>query len=297
MTLFGAMEMGGTKTVCAVVTADGELLAKIRFPTVDPRPTFKRAVEFFRSQSEQNRSVGAIGVGCFGPIERNPLSANYGLIGNTSKKHWARVSVLKEVARYIDVPAFIDTDVNCALLAEARWGAGRGCDNVVYMTIGTGIGVGIMSGGKLVNGGSHPEFGHTLIPAQENDRDFEGCCPHHGARCAEGLAAGPAISKRWGTDAEHLSDDHPAWQLEAEYLAVICTNIFLTVAPQRIILGGGVMGREHLFGLVRAELRKCLGGYIDLQNWNEALDDLVVPVGLDNDAGVLGASIIAEQVV
>lgn len=293
MKVLGAIELGGTKTVCALVTAEGQLLEKTQFPTLDPCQTFGKAIEFLRGQSKPGEPVRAVGVGSFGPIDRNPASKNYGQIGTTTKKGWSEANILQEIAGHIRVPVSIDTDVNCALLAEAKWGAGKNCDDVVYATIGTGIGAAFLSGGRLVNGQLHPEIGHMLIPAQVNDRDFGGSCPFHGSRCVEGQAAGPAITQRWGTDAERLSDSHPAWELEAKYLAVLCTNLFLAVAPQKIILGGGVMKRKHLFGLVRSEMRECLNGYINLDDWNKSLNDLIVPVALCGNAGVLGASIIA----
>jgi len=198
-----------------------------------------------------------------------------------------------EIAKFFDVPIAIDTDVNCALIGELNWGAGRGLKDLVYITVGTGIGGGILSNGQLVKGQSHPDFGHMFIPTHHGDEGFAGVCPFHQSRCAEGLASGPAMAKRWGVKSVDLNDDHPAWALEAQYIAVLCMNVMLSTAPQKMILGGGVMQHVPLIEKIRGRLRPCLNGYIDLSDWSESLDDFIVPAALGGDSGVLGASAIA----
>lgn len=291
----GAVELGGTKTVCGIVTSDGELLARESFPTTSPAETFARAIEFLLAAQENHDKLRGIGIGSFGPIVLNPASARFGRILATPKSGWAHSNVLHEVAKHTALPVSLDTDVNCALRAEAAWGAGTGRRNLVYVTIGTGIGAGIMIDGQLVNGRNHPEVGHMFLPAFDDDRDFEGNCAFHGARCVEGLAAGPAIAKRWGRPATQLDAAHPAWDLEARYLAILCINLVLIASPSRIVLGGGVMQQPQLYDAVRHYFDRFLNGYIDATVLSESADGLIVAPGLGGDSGVLGASVIARQ--
>lgn len=294
MNPIGAIEVGGTKTVCAIVTRDGELLARTQFPTASPTATFRQAIDFLIAESSGLGELRRIGVANFGPINVLKASEDYGTLGATPKPGWSGSSVLRELQSLTDLPVNIDTDVNGALLGEAAWGAARGLDNVIYMTVGTGIGAGILAGGRLLQGTSHPEIGHLFLPRMDDDRNFAGTCPYHEGRCAEGLAAGPAISARWSCDAAALPGDHVAWDLEARYLAVLCVNLVLTVSPQRIILGGGVMHQQQLFPLVREYLTEYLAGYVDLSSLSSSLEDFIVSPGLGDNAGVLGASLIGQ---
>ena len=290
MNPIGAIEVGGTKTVCAIVTRDGELLARTQFPTASPTATFNQAVDFLSAESAKLGELSGIGVANFGPINVCRSSPEYGTLGATPKPGWAGSSVLGELQSLTALPIDIDTDVNGALLGESAWGAARGLDNVVYVTVGTGIGAGVMVGGQLLQGASHPEIGHLLLPRMEDDRDFAGTCPYHQGRCAEGLAAGPAMAARWTSDAAALPPSHAAWDLEARYLAVLCANLVLTVSPQRIILGGGVMHQQQLFPLIRERLTEYLAGYVDLSVFSKTMQDFIVAPALGDDAGVLGAS-------
>lgn len=295
MKTIGAIEVGGTKTVCAIVSPDGRLLSRTEFPTESPAGTFEKTVRFLEAESAQAGGLDGIGVGNFGPINIRRESAAYGTLGATPKSGWASSNVLAELRKHTRVPVNIDTDVNAALLGETTWGAGKNLDDVVYVTVGTGIGAGVLSGGRLLNGQNHPEIGHLFLPRMEDDREFAGTCPFHQGRCAEGLAAGPAIAARWSADGATLPASHPAWDLEARYLAVLCANLVLTVSPQRIILGGGVMHQQHLFPLIREHLMESLGGYVDLSQLSDSLDEFVVPPALGDDSGVLGASVIGAQ--
>jgi len=292
--IFGAIETGGTKTVCAIGAADGKLLSITNFATRTPRKTFAMAAEFFQNEANKAVRLAGIGVGTFGPVDINPDSSNYGHILNTPKPGWSGVDIIGELSRLTGVSVVVDTDVNCALMGEAKWGAGKDLEDVIYLTIGTGIGGSILSGGRLIKGISHSEIGHMLIPAESRDRDFSGSCPFHGARCVEGLASGEAMRLRWGTGCENLEVTHEAWDLEARYLTALCINLILCVAPRRIILGGGVMQQGHLFEKIRILIGELLSDFIDLSSWHESLDDLIVPVDLDGNAGVLGGCLLAN---
>lgn len=283
MTLYGAIEAGGTKFVCAVGTSPDDL-REVRFPTTTPDETIARAVEFFRAQPR----VAAIGIGSFGPIDLHRDSPTYGYITTTPKPGWRNTDLVGAIRRALDVPVEFETDVNAAALGEHRWGAARGLDTFIYLTIGTGIGGGGLVSGKLMHGLIHPEMGHIRLPHDFARDPFPGVCPFHGD-CLEGLASGPAIEKRWGARAETLPPDHPAWQLQAHYLALALVNYICTLSPQRIILGGGVMEQAQLFPLIRREVVQLLNGYIQSPAIIENIDTYIVPPALGARAGILGA--------
>jgi fructokinase len=289
MTLFGAIEAGGTKFVCAVGTGPDDLRAEARFPTTTPAETLGKCLEFFRAQPK----LDALGVGCFGPVDLREGSPSYGCVTTTPKPGWANTDIVGPLRGALRIPVGFDTDVNGAVLGESRWGAARGLDNAVYLTVGTGIGGGALVGGKLAHGLVHPEMGHLLVPREPDDAEYPGFCPYHGARCWEGVAAGPAILKRWNARAEQLPADHPAWDLEARYLASGLTSLVLVLSPERVILGGGVMQAEQLLPLVRKYLARSLGGYVQ----SDALVNIegyVVPPLLGQRAGIAGALALAD---
>jgi fructokinase len=235
-----------------------------------------------------------VGIGSFGPVDPDPGSPTYGQITTTPKPGWQNVDMLGRIRSALGVPVAFDTDVNAAAFGEHRWGAAQGLDTFVYITVGTGIGGGAMVEGSLLHGLVHPEMGHFRIPHDTERDPFPGTCPFHGD-CWEGLAAGPAIEERWGERGEDLPEGHPAWALEAHYLAQGLTAIVCILSPQRIILGGGVMSRLLLFPMVHSELQDLLGGYIDDPAIIEAIDETVVPPGLGDRAGVLGAIALAAR--
>lgn len=288
--LFGGIEAGGTKFVCAVGTSPDDL-RETRFPTTTPGETINRTIEFFRTQPP----VAVIGIGSFGPIDLHPDSKTWGFITTTPKHGWANIDLAGSIARALDVPVAFDTDVNVAALGEHRWGAAQGLDSFVYLTIGTGIGGGGMMSGKLLHGLIHPEMGHIRLPHNFARDPFPGSCPFHGD-CFEGLASGPAIEKRWGRRGEMLPAKHPAWELEAHYIALALVNYICTLSPQRIILGGGVMEQVHLFPTIRREVRQILNDYIQSPEILERIDEYIVPPGLGKRAGVLGALALAERI-
>jgi fructokinase len=288
--LWGAVEAGGTKFVCAVGTGPDDIRDEERFPTTTPAETLARAIAYFRQAESRHGKVAAFGIGSFGPVDLDPESPTWGSITATPKPQWSDTPVAGVLAREFGVPVGFDTDVNGAVLAEHRWGAGRGLDDLVYVTVGTGIGAGVLSGGRLVHGLVHPEAGHFMVPRRADD-PFEGNCPFHRG-CFEGMAAGPALEGRWGVKGSELGPEHPAWELEAHYLA-LGLQVFLTVtSPSRIILGGGVMDQRQLFPLIRRKLVELNNGYI--RHPRLAADDYVVPPGLGNQAGLLGAMALAE---
>ncbi len=294
-TLVGGIEAGGTKFVCALGTGPHDVRAQIRIPTTTPTETIRRAIEFFLQQRAKVGSPAAIGIASFGPIDPDPGSPTFGAITATPKPGWSNTDLAGPVRQALGVPVGFDTDVNVAALGEWKWGAGQGLDDLVYLTIGTGIGGGGLVNGKLMHGLIHPEMGHMRIPHDRAADPYPGHCPFHGD-CLEGLASGPAIGDRWGQPSETLPGDHPAWPLEAHYLALALVNVICTLSPRRIVLGGGVMANERLFPMVRHEVMQLLNDYVKSPAVGEEIDRYIVPPGLGDRAGVLGAFALAQQV-
>jgi fructokinase len=272
---YGGIEAGGTKWVCAIGTGPGDLQALETFPTTTPDETLARAAAFFT----ENAGVTAVGVGSFGPIDLRS-----GHITTTPKPGWASTDVVGRLRGALGVPVAFDTDVNAAALGEQRWGAAKGLDTFCYLTVGTGIGGGVMAGGALVHGLTHPEVGHMRVPHDPTRDPFEGSCPFHGD-CFEGLASGTAMRARWGEPAESIVDPM-AWELEAEYLALGLANVTTILSPQLIVLGGGVPKQPGLIPRVRELLEDNLAGYV-------APPEVVAPA-LGDRAGVLGAIELAR---
>jgi fructokinase len=286
--LYGGIEAGGTKFVCAVGTSPADL-RPVRFPTTSPDETIQRAIDFFRAQEP----VAAIGIGSFGPIDIHRKSKTWGYITTTPKPGWANVDLAGAIRRALNVPVEFDTDVNAAALGEHRWGTAQNLNSFIYLTIGTGIGGGGLADGKLLHGLLHPEMGHIRLPHDWARDPFPGICPFHGD-CFEGLASGPAIEKRWGQRGETLPVHHPAWELEAHYIALALANYVCVLSPQRIILGGGVMEQGQLISLIRTEVQRVLNGYIQANEILNRINEYIILPGLGNRAGVLGAIALAE---
>jgi fructokinase len=276
LTVFGGIEAGGSKWKCAVGTGPGDLRAVSTIATATPDETIGEAVGFF----DREGPVDAIGIGSFGPVD-----LARGVITTTPKPGWAHTDVSGEIGRRLGVPVAFDTDVNAAALGEHRWGALQGLDVCCYVTVGTGIGGGILVGGTPVHGLQHPEVGHLRIPHDRDEDPFPGVCPFHGD-CWEGLASGPAMEARWGRPADEVADDAP-WALEARYLALGVLALMAVVSPQRIVVGGGVLNRRGLLELVQRQLDQLVSGYV-------AVPELVPPA-LGARAGVLGALALAES--
>jgi fructokinase len=288
--MFGAIEAGGTKFVCAIGTGPGDI-ETVRIPTTSPAATIDSALDFFRRRGQE---IEAVGIASFGPVDLNPESWTYGYITSTPKSGWRNFDLAGAVRKSLGVPVGFDTDVNGAALGEARWGSGRGMSDFLYLTVGTGIGGGAMVGGRVLHGLTHPEMGHIRVPHDRAADPFEGCCPYH-KDCLEGLASGPSIEARWGKPAHELPPEHPAFALEARYLALGLATWVCTLSPQRIIVGGGVMEHRALFPMVRAELLKLLNGYVESREITDCADQYVVPPALGARSGVLGALVLAEE--
>lgn len=292
--IFGGIEAGGTKFVCAIGSSPDHILAETRFPTTTPEQTLGRVKDFFKQQEYRGYQPTALGIASFGPLDLHPNSPTYGYITTTPKPGWSHIDLVGDLRSAFDIPIGFDTDVNAAALGEQRWGATKNLDTFIYLTIGTGIGGGGMVMGNLIHGMLHPEMGHMHIPHNLQEDPFQGTCPYHGD-CWEGLACGPAIAQRWGQPAEHLPANHPAWELEAKYLALGLANLICSLSPQRIILGGGVMQRSSLFPLIRSRVQKNLNNYILTPEITQGIDEYILPPALGARAGILGAIALAEQ--
>ncbi len=292
--LMGGIEAGGTKFVCAVGTGPDDLRDEIRFSTTTPAETIGQAIQFFQAQESRHGKLAAIGIAAFGPLDPEPASATYGYITTTPKPGWANANFVGAIQQAFAVPVGFDTDVNGAALGEWRWGAAQDVNTFIYLTIGTGVGGGAMVNGRLLHGLVHPEMGHISLVHDWAKDSYAGRCPYHGD-CLEGMAAGPAIGERWGVKGQELPPNHPAWELEADYLAQALRNFICTLSPQRIIMGGGVMEQPQLFPLVRQKTRDYLKGYVQHPAILEQIDSYIVPPGLGNRAGVLGAIALGQQ--
>lgn len=294
MPVWGGIEAGGTKFVCAIGTGPGDVRAEVHFPTTTPEETLGQVISFFQAQRERGLDLTGVGIGSFGPVDPDPASPTFGHITTTPKPGWAWVDVAGVIREALGVPVRLDTDVNAAALGEARWGAAQGLDTFIYLTVGTGIGGGGLVHGHLLHGLMHPEMGHIRIPHDWQEDPYPGSCPYHGD-CLEGLASGPALEGRWGKPGEMLPPEHPAWGLEAHYLALALVNFICTLSPQRIVMGGGVMRQRHLFPLIRRGVQGLLAGYIQTRAILEEVEAYIVPPALGNRAGVLGAIALAAE--
>ena len=287
----GALEAGGTKMVMGVFDEEGHLLNSTKIPTRAPADTMPEIIAYFQEQN-----IEKLGVGTFGPVDLNKLSPTYGYITSTPKLDWKNYPMLPELAEVLKVPCAIDTDVNAAALAECRLGAARGCGNAVYVTVGTGVGAGICVDGKPVHGLMHPEVGHMLLRPNPLDPLPRGVCPYHEG-CLEGLAAGPSLAKRAGTEAKNLPDDDPIFTLETDYLAQMCVNLIMVVSPEKIIIGGGVLEREYLLDRVRKETVRMLGGYVQAPEITARIDSYIVLPELYPVSGLYGSWLLGMEAV
>jgi fructokinase len=296
MNWYGGIEAGGTKFNCIIASDPDHILAEKRITTRAPEETLPEVVEFFNNvQNQQNVRLVSLGLGTFGPIDLNLSSPDYGKITSTPKLSWRNTDILGYFKNNLHLPVAFDTDVTAAALGEGKWGVAQGCTDFVYVTIGTGIGGGVIVDGKPVHGLLHPELGHMFIPHNIKEDPFPGNCPSH-RDCLEGLANGPAIKARWGVPAESLPADHPAWKIEAKYLAYMLANIVLTCSPQKIILGGGVMKIPGLIESAREQLTSVLNGYVQSDRILEHVNEFVQLPGLGDRAGVLGSIALAQTI-
>jgi fructokinase len=280
--IIGAIEAGGTKFVCGIGNEEGVITERVSIPTTTPDETMSKVVSFFK-----DKQIEALGIGSFGPVDLDKSSSTYGYITSTPKPHWNHFDFVGGLKKHFSVPIGFDTDVNAAALGESLWGAAKGLDSCLYMTVGTGIGVGALVEGKLVHGLAHPEMGHIMVRRYEGD-NYAGRCPYH-MDCLEGLAAGPAIEERWGKKGMELQNSTEVWEMEAYYLAQAIANYILILSPKKVIVGGGVMKQAQLFPLVREKVSNLLGGYVQSEQILEKMDEYIVPPGLGDNAGLAGA--------
>ena len=276
----GALEAGGTKMVVAIGNEHGEIIDRVSIPTESPETTMPELVDYFKRSK-----VDALGIGCFGPIDLNKESTTYGYITSTPKLPWRNYNIVGTFSEALNVPIGFDTDVNASAIGEATWGSAKDVKNSIYITIGTGVGVGVIIDGKPLHGMLHPEAGHILLAKHPRDT-FKGACPYH-ENCMEGLAAGPAIEARYGKKAYELSDQVEVWELEGYYIAQALVNYILTLSPQRIILGGGVMHQEQLMPIIHREVLRMLNGYILTPQLQDIGNYIVLPK-LNDNQGIMG---------
>lgn len=282
--LYAVIEAGGTKFNCAIVDAERNILAETRIPTTTPEETLKATIQFFSDQKAQGLDFEQLGLATFGPVDLNRNSEHYGYITTTPKPHWSYTPVVQELESKLNCQVSLDTDVNAAALAEYRWGAAQDTSCCIYITVGTGVGGGVVINGETLKGLLHPEIGHMLIGDVEG---IKGVCPFHGS-CIEGLAAGSSMGKIWNTPAENLPDDHQAWDIEAKVLARLCHNLLVSFSPQKIIFGGGVMAKPGLIEKVIQETEQSMAGYMSLPSGIN-FSDLISAPGLGQRSGLLGA--------
>ncbi len=284
--LYGSIEAGGTKFVCAVGNEKLEILERVSFPTTTPEETMPQVIAFFNQYKDD---LAAIGVGSFGPIDIRKTSDTYGYITSTPKLAWQNYNFLGAMKAAFNIPMAWTTDVNAAAYGEYAFGNGQGKSSVVYYTIGTGVGAGALQDGKFIEGFSHPEMGHMLVVPHKDDH-FEGACPFHG-NCLEGMAAGPAVEKRNGRKGQDIPQDDPFWEIEAEYIAQCAYNTTLMFSPEVIIFGGGVMKQRHMVEKVHAAFTRIMQGYVA----TPAIEEYIVTPALEDNAGTIGCLALAEK--
>ena len=293
MKLFGGIEAGGTKFVCAIGDANGNIQDKTTIATTTPAETIPKVIKYFQAMHVK-QPLDAIGIASFGPIDLKRDSKYYGYITTPPKTQWKLFDFVGTMRQALNLPCGWDTDVNGAALGEHYFGAAQDCDTFIYVTVGTGIGVGGMISGKLMHGLVHPEMGHIFIPHDWAKDNFVGVCPFHGD-CLEGLASGPALNKRWGvTTCSDLPPEHPAWDLETTYLAIAFANYTLMLSAQKIVVGGGVMRNRTLLPKIRTKVRTLLNGYISHKRILSQMDQYIVAPGLGEQSGIFGALALAQ---
>ena len=281
MKLYGSLEAGGTKMVCAIGDAQGNILERVSIPTLEPENTMPAIIDFFK-----NKNICALGIGCFGPVDLDKKSATYGYITTTPKLAWKNYDIVGTCKKELGVPVGFDTDVNASALGEATWGCTKELDHSIYITVGTGIGAGVIIDGKPYHGMLHPEAGHIFLARHPQDPMEKGVCPYH-ELCLEGLASGPAIAARWGKPGAELADRKEVWELEAYYLAQAICSYIMILSPERIIVGGGVSHQEQMMPMIRAEVQRQMGGYIQAKGMQD-LDSYIVLPSLNDNQGIMG---------
>jgi fructokinase len=292
--LLAGVELGGTKCVCIIGTGPQDIRDKVSIPTAQRDTTLARINSVLDGWQATHGRIEALGLASFGPLDLRPDSRRFGHITSTVKPGWEGTDVIGRLGAHRGIPVNINTDVNGAALAEGRWGAARGLHDFAYITVGTGVGVGLIVDGRPVFGCNHPELGHIRIARLEGD-NWPGICQFHGD-CVEGLASGPAIGARAGVPGSLVPADSPVWAPVTHALAQLLNTIFLATAPRRILMGGGVVEqRPELLAQVRGQFVKTSNGYLDLEDLTGGVDRYVVPPGLGALAGPLGSLALAAD--
>jgi fructokinase len=291
--LIAGIEAGGTKMVLGLGTAEGGSVVTGVVHTREPEATMADIAAFF-AQEGKGREISAVGIASFGPLDLDRASPNYGFILPATKVAWSNFDMLGRVRAMLGgLPGEIDTDVNAAALAEAHFGAGEGARDLAYVTIGTGVGVGLIVNGAMVHGASHPEVGHIMPRRHPAHGDFKGICPFH-HDCIEGLASGPAVIAAWGASLADLPPDHVAWEVEADYCAQIAATLILTTSPSKVVFGGGVMKQQALFGALRDRAAALLAGY-GRGTDRATLESRIVPPACREAPGLIGAYLLGAM--
>ena len=292
--LLAGVELGGTKCICILGTGPQEIHARVELPTQSPAATLPAIEAVLDDWRAVGMNFSALGLAAFGPLNLRRDSPRYGWVSRTVKAGWSDTGLLERFVRRYAVPTGIDTDVNAAARAEGRWGGAQALADFVYVTVGTGIGAGIIVNGRPVAGAHHTELGHIRIVRMPGD-EFPGVCPFHGD-CLEGLASGPAIAARSHCNPADLAPEDPAWGFVAHALAQLCQTLVLSTGPRRIVLGGGVMVHQpQLFGMIRERLQSSLNGYLDIEEVGPGIERFIVPSGLGPAVGPLGALAVAAE--
>lgn len=286
--LWGSIEAGGTKFVCAVGDIDYKLIDKTQFPTTSPQETIQECVDYFK---QYDNRIAALSIASFGPIDINKKSKTYGYITSTPKLNWANTNIVGMLQDALEIPIYFTTDVNASAYGE--YVSREGIDNLVYYTIGTGIGAGIIQNGNFIEGLSHPEAGHIFVTPHPNDvaNEFSGVCPFHKG-CLEGMAAGPSLEARTGIRGEHIDLNSDVWDIQAYYIAQSAIQATLMFRPQIIVYGGGVMQQKHMLKRVRRQFEHLLNNYIETPNTD---DYIVVPIVSNNGSATVGNFALASR--
>jgi len=292
MKKFGSLEAGGTKFVCAVGNGPDNFVKEI-FPTKSPEETINKAIEFFKFHN-RDCSLKAIGIGTFGPINLAKESETFGCLTTTPKVNWENTNMFTPFKNAFEIPVSIDTDVNTAALGEYTWGSAKDLNNFIYLTIGTGIGGGGIINGSFLQGDQYPEMGHIFLPKIKGD-NFEGSCPYHDDMCFEGLASGTSIGLRCGLNASEIIESAQVWERVAEYISLALVNYIYISAPQKILIGGGVMKQTHLFAKIRNNVLKHLNGYNHSSINQKNISDYICPPDLGENSAILGGFALAKK--
>lgn len=282
----GAIEAGGTKFVCAIGNEHNEIIERVAFPTTTPEETLAKVFAFF---DQYQGELIAIGIGSFGPIEVRQDSPQYGHILSTPKLAWKNFDFLFAMKARYNIAMAWTTDVNAAAVGEASLGAAKDLKNMLYVTVGTGVGVGALVNGQLLEGLGHPEMGHVIVHPHPEDH-YAGFCPYHG-NCLEGMAAGPSIDGRLGVSGKDVAPDHAVWDYVANYLGQALVDYTLILRPERIVIGGGNMKVPGMLDKIKQQYEQLMADYVDYPD----LADYIVLPGLGDDAGITGALTLANQ--